>query len=94
MDYYKDQSITNRNGKNSYVFTRMDIGRERKDIPWGEDVSLGMDSGWGECGLEEMTWGLGKGCGLGVKMGLGIVTWGGDGIRGMILPKEKMIFES
>jgi hypothetical protein len=41
-----------------------------------------------------MTWGLGKGCGLRVKMGLGIVTWGGDGIGGMILPKEKMIFES
>ncbi len=79
---------------NSNVSTGMDISRVGKDIPWGEDVSLGMDNGWGECGPEEMTWDLGKGCGLGVKMGMGIVIWGGDGIREMILPKEKMIFES
>lgn len=49
----------------------MDIGWEGKDIPQEEDVSLGMDNGWGECGLEEMTWGLGRGCGLGVKWAWG-----------------------
>jgi hypothetical protein len=94
LDCDEDQSITNRNGMNSDVSTGMDIGWEGKDIPQGKDVSLGMDNDWEECGPEELTWGLGRGCGLGVKMGMGIVTWGGDGIRGMILPKDKIIFES
>ncbi len=52
-----------------------------ENVPHGEDVSLGMENGWGGGGPKMVPQG---GDGAKEKVGLWTIPWGGDGARGKV----------